>query len=41
MLVLAARVQTEKFMEIAHEQIEKFQHPSVIKSLIEEVHKTY
>lgn len=40
-LILAARVQTDKFMEVAHEQIDKFQHPSVIKSLIEEVRKTY
>ena len=40
-LLSAARVQTEKFLEIADEQQEKFQHPSVIKSLIEEVKKTY
>ena len=38
-LLAAARVQTEKFMEIAEEQVGKFQHTSVISGLIEEARK--
>ena len=40
-LVQAARIQREKFFEIAEEQLHKFQHPSQVKSLIETVHQTY
>lgn len=40
-LVLAARIQREKFLELAEEQLHKFQHPSQIKQLVDEVHATY
>jgi dynein assembly factor 5, axonemal len=38
-LLAAARVQTEKFLEITEEQVGKFQHTSVISGLIEEARK--
>lgn len=40
-LLLAARVQTQKFLELAEDQLHKCQHASLVKSLVEEVHKTY
>ena len=40
-LLQAARIQREKFMEIAEDQMDKFQHKSQIKSLIDLVQATY
>ncbi|CDW75974.1 heat repeat-containing protein 2 [Stylonychia lemnae] len=40
-LELAARVQTDKFLEIANDQMQKFSHPVLCKNLIEYVKETY
>ncbi|TNV72368.1 hypothetical protein FGO68_gene7948 [Halteria grandinella] len=40
-LVAAARIQRDKFYEIAEEQVHKFQHPSQVKALIEQVQASY
>eukprot|EP00347_Sterkiella_histriomuscorum_P013730 403363587 len=40
-LKLAARVQTEKFLEIALDQQQKFSHPGLCKALIEYTNQTY
>lgn len=40
-LIQAARIQREKFMEIAEDQMHKFQHPGQIKVLISEVETVY